>query len=97
VDEIFGVWRKGWWLKLSLWREMLVSDVLFHEIGHHIHAISHREYRERETVADEWRDRLQGRYLRSEYSWLLVVALASEHRYSNHIPGQSQLNCYVAV
>lgn len=74
VDEVFGPWQKGWWLKVSLCRDMLLSDVLFHEIGHHIHATSHPEFRERETVADEWRDRLGGRYFRSEYPWLLVLA-----------------------
>jgi hypothetical protein len=61
-------------LKVSLWRDVLISNVLFHEIGHHIHSTTRPEFRERETVADEWRDRLQSRYFKKQYPWLLFVA-----------------------
>jgi hypothetical protein len=74
VDEVLGAWQKGWWLKVPLWRDILVSSVLFHEMGHHIHATSRPEFRERETVAEEWRVRLSGRFFRSEYPWLVVLS-----------------------
>ncbi len=72
VDEILRPWR--WSLNVPLWRDMLVSEVLFHEVGHHIQSTSHPEFREHETVADEWRDRLRSRYFRQEYPWLVLVA-----------------------
>lgn len=74
VDEILRVWQKGWWLKVPLWRDILVSDALYHEIDHPIHSTRRPEFRERETVADEWRDRLPGRHIKGRYPWLLLIA-----------------------
>src|ERR1700756_1634619 len=48
VDNTFRTWEKGWWLKVSYLREILLADVLFHEIGHHIHETAHSEYRDKE-------------------------------------------------
>ncbi len=42
----------GWWLRIPLIREGKIADVLFHEIGHHIHFTCRPEYREKEDVAD---------------------------------------------
>jgi hypothetical protein len=38
VDRIFEGWEGGFCLKLPLVRDFLLAPVLFHEIGHHIHA-----------------------------------------------------------
>ena len=50
-------------------REMLLAAVLYHEIGHHIHAF-HPEFREKESVADKWAGRLLVNHLKLEYPLL---------------------------
>ena len=62
VDNVLRGWEKGWWLKLGFLREGQIGDVLFHEIGHHIHYTVSPEYREKEDVAD----RLEGELLDTE-------------------------------
>ena len=56
-------------------REFVVRDVLFHEIGHHIHATIRPEFREREDVADIWKVRLDQHYLRSRHPVLRALML----------------------
>jgi hypothetical protein len=58
VDNILRGWEGGFWLRLRFLREGFISDVLFHEIGHHIHYAIRPEHREREDVADVWKVRL---------------------------------------
>jgi hypothetical protein len=67
VDNTLARWEKGWWLKFSYMREMLLGDVLFHEIGHHIHYTTRPEYREKEDVADVWKVRLVLNYNRRRF------------------------------
>jgi len=64
VDNTLRNWERGLWLKLSFYRDMLLGNVLFHEIGHHIHATVRPEHRESEDVADIWKLRLYRNYLR---------------------------------
>jgi hypothetical protein len=59
VDNTLRNWESGIWLKLGFFREMLLGDVLFHEIGHHIHKTVRPEFREREDVADDWKTKLR--------------------------------------
>lgn len=73
VDNILKPWQKGIWLKLAFLREGLIADVLFHEIGHHIHATSRPEFRDREDVADAWGARLRASYNRARYPYLTTV------------------------
>lgn len=44
-------------------RELLIGRVLFHELGHHLHATQRPEYREQEAVAERWEARLLGEQL----------------------------------
>lgn len=74
VDNVLDRTGKGWngWigrlLQRSNWfRETELSEVLFHEIGHHVHFTVRPEYREKEDVADVWRVRLQKNYIRQRY------------------------------
>ena len=70
VDNTLRGWERSGWLRIPLLREAKIGDVLFHEIGHHIH-FSHRpEYREREDVADVWKVRLQRQYAASRFRWM---------------------------
>ena len=66
VDNALIGWRKGslWWV---FPRDLDLQDVLFHEIGHHIHFAVRPEYREREDVADVWKVRLSRNYLRKRH------------------------------
>lgn len=46
----------------------LIARTLYHEIGHHIHRLEQPGYRaQKETVADEWRDKLLGAFVRRRY------------------------------
>jgi len=71
VDNILNWWgERRWSLKLTFIREILIGDVLFHEIGHHIHATVRPEFREREDVADVWKVRLKKQYNRNRHRLL---------------------------
>ncbi len=61
VDNIFGHWEKGLWLRSRVLRSSLLGDVFFHELGHHIHFTLRPEHKEREDVADVWMVRLYGK------------------------------------
>jgi hypothetical protein len=73
VDNALEPWRKGWWLKVPIVREIALKDVLFHEVGHHIHATVRPEFREREDVADVWKVRLDRHYLRHRHPILRAL------------------------
>jgi hypothetical protein len=64
----------GWMLYLPFFRFMMPSDVLYHEIGHHIHTVHKPIHEEREDVADDWRRRLSATFVRKHY-WYLYPAL----------------------
>jgi hypothetical protein len=72
VDQTLKNSTKGWF-KPPFEREMLLSSVLFHEIGHHIHATKRPEFREPEDVAESWREKLTATYFRKKYPWMLVL------------------------
>jgi hypothetical protein len=62
VDKTLTGWGNSW-LGRTRWAcEAELSDLLFHEIGHHIHFTVRPEYREKEDVADVWKVRLQRNY-----------------------------------
>jgi hypothetical protein len=66
------------WLRVGIVRDLDFSELLFHELGHHIHRLHRPEYEGRENVADKWSKRLSTRYLRSRYWYLipLIVPLS---------------------
>jgi hypothetical protein len=72
IDQIFGYWRR-----LPLWipllREIAVARVLYHELGHHCHLFIRPEYREKEDVADDWRDKFMRMFFRRKYWYLIPV------------------------
>ena len=65
VDNIVVQCPKA--MKISLLRDLVFADVLFHEIGHHIHMTRAKVHREREDVADEWMHRLGKTYLKRKW------------------------------
>jgi hypothetical protein len=77
VDQIFDG-PPRWLLRWRLVRNLLLADVLFHELGHHIHEVERPEHREREAVAEDWSRRLSRHYLRRRHSvaWFTLRPLA---------------------
>jgi len=73
VDNTLRGWETGWWLKVPYIREGRLSDVLFHEIGHHIHFAVRPEHREKEVAADVWKVRLKRIYDRQRFRWVGMV------------------------
>jgi hypothetical protein len=60
-------------LRLPLVRSSLFASVLYHELGHHIHARQRPEHREREVVADDWQARLGRAHIRRRHPIARVV------------------------
>jgi hypothetical protein len=56
VDQIIDGWSR-FVRAVPFLRELFFAETLYHELGHHIHATQAPEHKEREDVADEWRDR----------------------------------------
>ena len=61
-------------LHIRLFRDAAFSDVLFHEIGHHIHKTQSPKYKEREDVAEDWNKKLARQYFRKQYWYLVPIA-----------------------
>ena len=76
VDNIIEGAKRS---KLPLWlpitRDFWFGAVLYHELGHHIHRVMKPEFREREDVADHWRAKLLGNWLRKRYWYALPFVL----------------------
>lgn len=51
------------------------GKVLFHEIGHHVHATVRPEFAEKEDVADDWGKKLLGNYFLKRYWFIPKPAL----------------------
>ncbi len=56
-------------------RNIFFADVLYHEVGHHIHATRRPEYREKEAVAEAWSAKLSRDFIQSRYWYLFPVVL----------------------
>ena len=69
VDNVIAR-RPKWLLRVPFFRHMLFSEVLFHELGHHIHYTTAPEYKEREDVAEEWKIKLTKEYAANRYGYL---------------------------
>ena len=63
------------WLRVGLVRDIELSEVFFHELGHHIHRVHRPEYKEREDVADNWSKKLASRFIRGRYWYMLPIAV----------------------
>lgn len=64
-----------------IFRTLAIGDVLYHEVGHHIHHLKQPGYRDnREEVADEWRDKLLLEFFKKHY-WYLAKILGVYKRF----------------
>jgi hypothetical protein len=56
-------------------KTFLIGEVLYHEIGHHIHRIEEPGYRaDKEAIADELKDKLMRSFLRRRYWYVATIA-----------------------
>ena len=61
-----------WIQRLPIIPTLILATILYHEVGHHIHATSQPEHREREEVADRWGTWLTRQLLVSRY-WYIAL------------------------
>lgn len=73
VDNLEKHWGRRW-LRVGIVRDMELSEVFFHELGHHIHRVHRPRYEGREDVADKWSKRLGRKFMSGRYWYLLPVA-----------------------
>jgi hypothetical protein len=74
IDRIF-IQYPELFLLVSPFKTYVIGEVLYHEIGHHIHRLEEPGYRtDKEIEADEWRDKLMQWFLRKRYWYLAWTA-----------------------
>ncbi len=66
VDNTLEIWPKLLF-RIPVFRDMAISDVLFHELGHHIYETQAPEYNDIENVADKRRAKLNIIYFKKRY------------------------------
>ena len=64
VDNIAD---SSWWNRGRLIRYLGVSEILYHEIGHHIHSVHKPIYDGRENVAEDWARQLREDFFREYF------------------------------
>jgi len=85
VDNTLAGWPLTM-LRVPLFRDWALADVLFHELGHHIHKTQAPEFKEQEDVAEQWQRKLSRPFFRRHhwYLWIVVLPLwpfVRIHRY----------------
>jgi len=78
VDNIIASWGK-WWKWAPILRYTVTADVLYHEIGHHIHTEHRPIYEGRENVAEDWSKKLWGNFFRKHYWYLFPFLYVLAH------------------
>jgi hypothetical protein len=73
VDNIIRDWP-SWLLMVPFFRDLFFGEVLFHEIGHHIHYTQAPEHREREDVAEKWGKQLGHYFFKRKY-WYITFPM----------------------
>jgi len=63
------------WLRVGFIRDMELSELLFHELGHHIHEVHKPKFENKEDVADKWSKRYSKKFLRDRYWYLTPIAI----------------------
>ena len=61
--------------RMPILRDVVFGQVLFHEIGHHIHRTVRPEHNEKEDVADKWAGKLNGNFVRKKYWYAIPVLI----------------------
>jgi len=74
IDRIFSGFPT-YVLRISFITDLILSDHLYHEIGHHIHMSQKTNDKESEAIAEKWSKKLKKRYFLRKY-WYIVIPLA---------------------
>jgi len=74
IDKIFAGFP-SYVLRISFVSDLILSEHLYHEIGHHIQNPQSPNDEESEATAEKWRKKLQKQYLLRKY-WYMVIPLA---------------------
>jgi hypothetical protein len=74
LDNIEKSMGRSWW-RIGIARDFTLSEIFFHELGHHIHRVHKPEYEGKENVAEKWSRKLSGKFMRDRYWYLFPVAL----------------------
>jgi len=69
VDNILRS-EESWLRRIPVLRYHALATVLYHEIGHHIHAVHKPVFEGKENVAEDWSKKLFGRFCRLRYWYL---------------------------
>lgn len=72
VDNVIDHWP-AIFLKIIFFRDLAFAEVLFHEVGHHIHKTQIHEFADNENVAERWKRRLTVYYMRHRYWYLMPL------------------------
>lgn len=75
VDNIVEA-GSDWWRWVPVLRYTIPAEVLYHEIGHHIHAEHRPVHDGRENVAEDWSGKLWGNFCRKHYCYLFPFLYA---------------------
>jgi hypothetical protein len=73
VDNILKSWPR-WICRVPVIGYQLIWMVLYHEIGHHIHAVHEPRFEGRENIAESWEKKLGKVFFKKRY-WYLVPAM----------------------
>ena len=73
TDNMLAGWPRPI-LALQFARDVVVSETLFHEVGHHLHATVGSRGRSDEGAAEDWRRRLTRGHFRKWYWYLRPLA-----------------------
>jgi hypothetical protein len=80
VDQILRHYPEAF-LLVPMFKTLAIGDILYHELGHHIHRLEKPGYRDNcEAVADEWRDKLLLEFFKKHY-WYLAKLLNGYKRF----------------
>lgn len=69
VDNIVETGFASWY-RIPILRYVVACNVLYHEIGHHIHAVRRPIHEEKENVAEDWSSKLGGNFYRKHYWYI---------------------------
>jgi hypothetical protein len=76
IDRIFQQYPELF-LLVPPFKTYVIGEILYHEIGHHIHRLEQPGYRtNKEAVADQWKEQLLRGFLRQRY-WYLAKLVRS--------------------
>jgi hypothetical protein len=70
-NTLSGMWQPG--NRIPIFREFVLADVLYHEVGHHLDLTLGSPARGGEDPANMWSKRLGSRYLRHRYWYLIPI------------------------